>query len=204
MSTRSSTIRTPNTTNMDQFAIWKKKVLSRKDKSNKGTIDKDILPLIKSINKNRRYCTTSSCSGRIVLLVEPKSGLKKDVRFLYETHKSTKTKAIKQALKKLPNESVWFRFEPLILHVGCRTITDAQALLTKAQHFFKHSGIMALNKHPIIEIRGSEFIEAIIAKNKKLIVPDSYLKKLISEANKKHKKNKERINRFTITENISN
>lgn len=182
---------------MDSFDLFKRSVLKRKDKSNKGTIDKDILPLINRINNSKNYCTTSSCSGRIVLLVEPKSGLKKDVRFLYETHKSTKTKAIKQALKKLPNESVWFRFEPLILHVACSSQEAAQRLLSISQRIFKHSGIMTLKNIPILEIRGSEFLEVPIASNGKLIISESYIKILTTEANKKHKKNKERINRFT-------
>lgn len=182
---------------MDSFDTFKLSVLSREDRSNKGSIDEDILLLIQQINKSRNYCTTSSCSGRILLLVEPKSGIKKDVRFLYQTHDPARFGIIKRSLNKLPDESVWFRFEPMILHVACRTINHAQALLTIAQHFFKHSGMIVLNKHPIIEIRGPEFIETIISKSNKLVIPSSYLKLLVKEANRKHKKNKERINRFT-------
>lgn len=182
---------------MDSFTAFKHSILNRKDKSNKGSIDKDIVSLISIINKHPDFCTTSSCSGRIVLLIEPKSGIKKDFSFLYETHETATRKPIKKALKKLPRETIWFRFEPLILHIACSTSESAQHLLTIAQHSFKHSGIMTLNKRPILVIRGSEFLEAPIASNGKLIISEAYLRMLIKEANKKHKKNKERINDFT-------
>ena len=182
---------------MDSFTAFKQSVLNRKDKSNKSSIDKEIIPLIHLINKNNNYCTTSSCSGRIVLFIEPKSGIKKDFRFLYETHEAVKIKALRQALKRLPKETAWFRFEPLILHVACSTTEAAQSLLTTAQRTFKHSDIMTLKKRPILEIRGSEFLEAPIAQAGKLIVSEAYIKTLIREANKKLKKNKERIEKFT-------
>jgi tRNA wybutosine-synthesizing protein 3 len=181
---------------MDSFTVFKRSVLNRKDKSNKGSIDKEIIPLTSLINKNNDYCTTSSCSGRIVLIIEPKSNRKKDFRFLYETHEILKIKKMRKALKKLPTETVWFRFEPLILHVACSTTESAQDLLTQAQRFFKHSGIMTLKKRPILQVRGSEFLETPIAHNGKLTTSESYLKLLIKEANSKLKKNKERIKRF--------
>ena len=50
------------------FEQQKKTVLSKLDKSKKGSIDKGILKLVNTINKNSNYYTTSTCSGRIILL----------------------------------------------------------------------------------------------------------------------------------------
>ena len=76
----------------NEFHIWKKNFLTKKDKSNKGKIDKPILKLIETINKKEDYFTTSSCSGRTTVWIEPKTGIKKDVEFVYETHSKTNIK----------------------------------------------------------------------------------------------------------------
>ncbi|KAG5246736.1 Met-10++ family protein [Salix suchowensis] len=45
---------------------------SKTDKSPKGTLDTHIIPLINTINSHPSYFTTSSCSGRISILSQPK------------------------------------------------------------------------------------------------------------------------------------
>jgi len=50
--------------------------LSRDDFSKKGSVDKKIIPLIDKINSKDEYYTTSSCSGRIMLMADGKT--KKD------------------------------------------------------------------------------------------------------------------------------
>ena len=49
------------------FINEKKVFLSKLDKSNKSSIDKNILNLINLINQKDDYYTTSSCSGRVYL-----------------------------------------------------------------------------------------------------------------------------------------
>ena len=178
----------------DEFHIWKKNFLTKKDKSNKGKIDKPILKLIETINKKEDYFTTSSCSGRTTVWIEPKTGIKKDVEFVYETHSKTNIKNIEKHLNQLPKQTLWFRFEPMILHVSCKTIEDANGLLDTIRQHFKHSGIMAARKKIMLEIRGSEFIEAPIAEKGKLIINRAYLKKLIEEGNKKLRQTHKKIN----------
>ena len=68
------------------FESNKKTILSKIDKSKKGEIDKPIKKLIILINKSKNYYTTSSCSGRIVLLAK-KSGEKKGSKWLFSSHK---------------------------------------------------------------------------------------------------------------------
>lgn len=181
----------------DEFQTWKKNFLSKKDKSNKGAIDRPILKLIETINKKENYFTTSSCSGRTTLWIEPKTGRKKDVEFLYETHSKTTIKRLEKHLKQRPKQLLWFRFEPMILHVSCRTIEDANSLLDAIRQHFKHSGIMAARKKIMLEIRGSEFIETPVAEKGKLLINKVYLKKLIEEANKKLKQTHQKINALT-------
>src|SRR3989338_9025696 len=62
--------------------------LKKLDKSSQGFIDPDILTLLDIINK--KYTTTSSCSGRITIIKGVKKG---EVEWLYKTH--TKASAVK-------------------------------------------------------------------------------------------------------------
>lgn len=178
---------------MDNFLLWKKNFLAKKDKSNKGNIDKKIKSLVDKMNKSDNYFTTSSCSGRIVILIEPERRLKKDMKFLYKSHDHVKFSDLKKALNNLPKKKLWFRFESVILHVSCRNLDDAYLLLEKARRSFKYSGIISLKNKFVVEIRDSGFMETIIADNGKLVVDYDYLKILANEANKKLKITHKRI-----------
>jgi tRNA wybutosine-synthesizing protein 3 len=182
------------------FTMWKQNILTKEDKSIKGHIDKPIKDLLTIINNNQDYCTTSSCSGRIVVRKEPVSGKKHDVEWLFTSHSSVDGSGVKNALVTLPQERLWFRFEPLILHIGCRTVEAAQQLLLVVQPLFKHSGIISSKNKVMVQIRGSSFIEAPIAMNGGMIVDDVYLSHLCDAANWKMHINDMKIS--TLTEEI--
>lgn len=50
------------------FKQWKKQCLNKLDLSKKGNIDEDIKTLVSFLNNSDNYFTTSSCSGRIILI----------------------------------------------------------------------------------------------------------------------------------------
>ena len=82
------------------FKKLKKDFLSKKDKSKAGKIDKDIKKLVDMINSFSNYYTTSSCSGRIILLTIPKSGKKNEVKWLFTSHNKINFNDLKLTLKK--------------------------------------------------------------------------------------------------------
>ncbi|MBW3022576.1 hypothetical protein KY308_00540 [Candidatus Woesearchaeota archaeon] len=176
------------------FDTQKSSQLKRQDFSKKGSVDGPVKNLIKKINKNPNYYTTSSCSGRIIILTDEK---KQNTKWQFVSHNKTSIKELKSALKTIPKQPLWFRFEPMILHIACKTIEDASKITEKAKSAgFKHSGIFSINKRIIAEIRGTDFISSLISKNNKLAVNDSYLKIILEEANKKMKRNLEKIKKF--------
>ena len=178
-----------------QFNKLKSDFLNKKDKSKKGHVDKDIINLVNKINNSKNYYTTSSCSGRIVLLAL--SSGKKGSKWLFKSHSYVNFSQIKKSLTKLPKTDVWLRSEGAIFHIACRNIIDAQQLVNKARSVgFKRSGIQATHKKIIVEIASSEYIYAIIAKNGRLVVDEGYIRVLINEANKKLKANKEKLRKF--------
>ena len=165
--------------------------LRKKDKSRKGCIDKDAVKIVNEINSKKDYYTTSSCSGRIVLL-EMKSRKKNECDWIFAKHGKVEFDEIINALKNKSKikKQIYFKQQPLILHIACRNIDAAKNLLDAARKVFKHSGIISFNnKRVVVEIIGNERIETIIA-DKNFVADENYIKKLVNYANENFLQNK--------------
>lgn len=178
------------------FQESKRKQLSMQDKSDIGRWDKHILKLCEKINKTENYYTTSSCAGRIVLIIadeKKKSGL-----FLFRSHEKITLQKLKKELEKIKiNNLIYFKQEPCILHVACVTLEQAQKLLdTAKQSGWKNSGIMASSGRIVLEMRSTEKLELPIINQGKLLVDDDFLKLLVSEANLRLEKTWEKIQKL--------
>jgi tRNA wybutosine-synthesizing protein 3 len=167
------------------------------DKSRIGLVDPQIAPLIDIINSSKDYYTTSSCAGRILLFKESDSGKKKDSGWLLSSHDKVSFKAISEALEALPEENVWFRMEPPIIHICARDMETADSLLKIANDSgFRRSALLSFKKRIVIEIMIPEKMDAPIAQEGKLIVDTAYLKTLIKYANLRLKKSREKLKKF--------
>jgi tRNA wybutosine-synthesizing protein 3 len=165
------------------FNDGKKKQLSKEDKSNIGEWDPKIIDLCNKINKNTNYYTTSSCSGRVVLLKS--SDEKQPDAFLYRTHDKISFNELKKILEKIKYDGlVEFQQTSSILHVACASLSDAQDLVTKAKLAgWKRSGIMATGKRFMVELHSTENISFPIMNNRVILVDDNYLKLIVEIAN---------------------
>lgn len=179
-----------------KFDEYKYNALSKKDKSNKGSIDKKIEPLINKINSLKNYFTTSSCSGRIILI--KKTDKKVPNIFLLNSHAKISKEKIKDKLKN-KNGIFYLKMEPCALHVTCRRLEDAQTLLNLARNSgWKKSGIISSKKFFICELFSTESICAPITS----ATDESYLNLLVNEANDKLNKTNKKITKLlrSITE----
>ncbi len=187
---------------MDIFNKQKRKYIKElvsglKDKSKKGVLDEEIKELVTTINNHADYYTTSSCSGRILLYSISTERKKNETAWLFVSHNVVTLQEVEKNLENIPNETVFFRFEPLILHVVCVDLNAAQKLLQLCNTAgLKHSGIISLQKRIIIEIIGNDLLDAPIAANGKLLITNDGLAFFVSDANTKMKKNLERIERL--------
>ena len=132
------------------FQNQKKDFLIKKDKSKKGSIDKEIKELVDKINSLENYYTTSSCSGRILIITMPKSGKKQDTKWLFSSHNKISFNGIEKVLNSIKNvkEDVWFRAEPAIMHIAADTLENAVKLLNIARSIgFRRSGIIGIRKN---------------------------------------------------------
>ena len=95
------------------------------------------------------------------------------------------------------NDGYWLRFEPFILHVCCRDIVAAGALMSAARSVFKNVGLQGFDTSKlIVAIWGDEGLDM------PLTGPQGYLFKnqhdwLQSLVNSRHHRNWAKIDRFT-------
>ena len=157
------------------------------DRSKKGSIDKDIIPLISTINSLSNYKTTSSCSGRIVILDSLKNK-KNTSNWLYKTHTKANPKQIYQLQRK---KQVWLLVEPLILHIKCRGKESTKQMLHSVnQCGLKRSGIISLTNW-ILQAESTEKMHVPLYQN-----PVSYVNMVTGIANEKLTQTKTKLKRL--------
>lgn len=181
----------------DLFTQRKKSVLSKLDKSSVGKWDNKIKGLCDKINEDENFYTTSSCSGRIVLMFDQDK--KGEGLFLKVWHDKIILDELKDELNKIRNNKnlVKFKLEPPILHVSCRNLDFASSLLEKAKYFgFKRSGILSLGKNIILELNSTEKLEFPIIKDSKLLVGFDFLGLIVETSNHKLEKGWKKIDKL--------
>ncbi len=181
----------------DRFIQRKNAVLSKVDRSSVGEWDNKIHKLCDKINKTSDFYTTSSCSGRVILMIsKDKKG--KDL-FLKIWHDKVYFDNFKEVLNNLlsKKEIIKFKLEPPILHVVCRDLNKATDILEKAKFLgFKRSSILTFDKNIVVEINSSERFEFPIIKNDKVLVDDEFLKLVLEMSNYKMERGWEKIKRL--------
>lgn len=174
----------------DNFLQRKKTVLSKIDKSSIGGWDAPIKSLCDKINKSDDFYTTSSCSGRIVAMIDQDkkgSGL-----FEFVSHDLVEIGTFLKGLslsKESPGLNLKFKSEPPILHVACRTLEAAESILEKARRVgWKRSGIISLGKNIVVELISTEKIEFPLTTQGRLLVSEDFLGVVLERANNNLKK----------------
>lgn len=178
---------------MDSFQQRKNDVLSKSDKSSIGKWDKKILKLCKKINSLENYYTTSSCSGRILVMQDKE----KKAPNLFEliSHNTIDYENFMKSLpKKFYNLNFKFKQEPLILHIMCKDLESAKKLLKSAQlSGWKRSGIIFAEKRIAVELLSTEKLEFPLVYDGELLVNEKFLKIVLKKANENLKRGWKKI-----------
>lgn len=174
--------------------------LYKPDRSKKGDVDIDAIPVIDAINSKDNYYTTSSCSGRISLFQEALSGRKDHSGWIFVKHDCVTENEILDGMSKISkdsSETVWFRQEAPIFHIACRTNEDAKKILEICRDLgLKHSGIIGQSKRSIVEVIFNDKIDVPIAADGEKFVENKFIKFLIKNANDKFSKNTKLLKKF--------
>ena len=160
-----------------------------KDKSPQGFKDPDIIPLLDILNK--KYTTTSSCSGRITLMDGNKKG---DAKWIFKTHTIANTQEIYEIIQNHTTNILRLFYEPLIIHLKCKNMNEADILLTTLhQNGFKKPAVISV-KTITVEINDTGRMETIVTKNLSI----EYIELIINETNKRLQKTKNNIKKLEL------
>jgi len=180
---------------MPSFEDFKKKAMRKyKEALDKGLVDEDAKPINDIINVNSNFYTTSSCAGRITIDGYNGEETKKEHVWIGKWHRTVEIKEIKERLKEIEKyETVYFRTDPFIFHIGCKDLRGAETLLEKARDIgLKRSGIIETRKRVMVEIIGLDELHVPLKFNGTEIVPLENIETLVNLINKKQEKNIER------------
>ncbi len=172
----------------ESFLQSKNSILLRKDNSFIGEWDKKIIPLCEKINSLENYYTNSSCSGRIILMVDQEK--KGEGLFKFITHEKIKIGELKKEIKKILESkekiNIKLKTEPPIIHITCFDFKDAKELAILSNlSGFKKTGLISFDRKIILEISSGEKIELPIIKEGKLLIEEEFLKIILENSNRK-------------------
>ena len=156
----------------------------------RGEVDEDIIDLLDMINSIPFIYTTSSCSGRIMLIDVPFNQKKDASNRIAKWHRPVDFDSVWRIISSYdPMGTLWFKQESFIVALAVPSIEWASYLIRLARLFgFKESGIRSINlnaKHVFLDISGTEKLHVPISLSTKgLIITREYGEFLVEIANK--------------------
>ena len=178
-------------------------VLSKSDKSFKASIDEPILELVDAVNASSNFFTTSSCSGRIMLINEGDCVKRKNgASFKFVSHDIVSLEKASDLLELCTSASgnVFLKLEPLILHIESRTLDLGIRLLhlLKRENQFKHTCIVsATNEKYIVCVKAMVKLEIPLVYDSVSIVDLQLLRQYLEIANTRMAENFDAIKNLT-------
>ena len=163
---------------------------------NENKVDHEILETLKLINSKKKYYTTSSCAGRIVLIWMPELGDKKGSVFLGKWHRKIKYEELTESLRFRDSGVVFLISQSPIIHVASYDLKSAIEIRDLAFSCgFKNSGIKSISNKIIVEILSTERIDVPLGE-RELLVNEEYLRFLVKYANKALEKSRKKLEKL--------
>lgn len=189
---------------VDVFDKQKKSCLEGLDLSRKGSIDAPLEGLVDFINTHNDMFTLSSCSGRIVILRESHSSdkiRKAGCEWIQVSHAELDPSEGFDALMKRTAGPgcVVLKFEPFVLHVQCRNMTEAQKVHRAAlESGFRNSGLSVSRAGKVVSaVRSTHGLEVPLTDDDGSdLVTKEYVEFVVRKSNSKLIENLERIRKF--------
>ena len=158
-------------------------------------IDRWIKPITDTVNRSEAFITLSSCAGRIAVMDMPEFGDKKEAVFLGKWHDPPPFREVVSAIM-LGKREVWFMMNAPIIHVACRSLSDALRLLDVTKKAgFRRAGIISGKKN-VVEISGQERIEFLVAKSGEVLASEEIMLENFRESIDKLEKSRKRFRVF--------
>ncbi len=174
-----------------EFSQYKSKAMQKLESAlSEGLVDEGVISVLNSFNSHPDIFTTSSCAGRIQLIVLPDIGRKDSVELRKKWHRPVEFQEVKDAITNLdvpPNSIVILQGQSPIFHVSCRTMELAQKFrgIVHSQGW-KYSSLITGNEDKwVVEVLSANRIDNLLFRNGVIDPPDDErLKFMIEESNK--------------------
>ena len=162
-----------------------------------GKVDEQMQGLCKFVASTKRFYTSSCCSGRILLL-EKQGSRKIDTFFHRKWHREITFGELLEGFNEMTKGEVWLKVDPFILHIGAKTLEDANIVLAAMKKAgVKRGGIIVAEPEKfLIEFQGTETMSAPVKKGAKKLAGEEYLMELLSYANDLVSKNYRRLEKL--------
>jgi len=186
---------------MARFEVAKARALARLQRSG---ADEGIAGILQKINARADYYTTSSCSGRIALILLPEIGAKREARFIGKWHRPVVSGEVLAVMVDAPfaEGELWLLAQPPIIHVACRSVAKAEALLRLALDAgFKYSGMKGIARATgiaVVEIFSTERMDVPVASRDAVLVDEAYMGFIVTKANFLLHRGTEKLKRFEL------
>ena len=152
----------------------------------KDEVDKDIISLLDFLNSTQKYYTTSSCSGRIVVMQIPQIGDKRNAKFLGKWHRYVKDEEVFNAIFQYHEGYLFLLVQSAIIHVVAEDMKSAKSIMKIAlESGFKYTTIKNIDSTGVlVEILSTENLHIPLGENGVLQVSRENIKFFVKMANR--------------------
>ena len=174
-----------------EFSQYKSNAMKKLEYAlSEGLVDEGVISVIKSFNSHPDIFTTSSCAGRIQLIILPDIGRKDSVQRRKTWHREVTTDDVEGAISEfdIPDNSiVILQAQSPIFHLSCRTMELAIKLrgIVHSQGWKYSSLITGNDEKWNVEILSANRIDNLLFRKGVISPPDKdRLGFIIEESNK--------------------
>ena len=174
-----------------EFSQYKSNAMKKLEYAlSEGLVDEGVISVINSFNSHPDIFTTSSCAGRIQLIILPDIGLKDSVQRRKTWHREVTTDDVEGAISEfdIPDNSiVILQAQSPIFHLSCRTMELAIKLrgIVHSQGWKYSSLITGNDEKWNVEILSANRIDNLLFRKGVISPPDKdRLGFIIEESNK--------------------
>jgi|TARA_B110000438_G_scaffold45732_1_gene45857 tRNA wybutosine-synthesizing protein 3 len=174
-----------------EFSQYKANAMKKLEYAlSEGLVDEGVISVLNSFNSHPDIFTTSSCAGRLQLIVLPDIGRKDSVELRKTWHRPVEFQEVKDAITNLEipaNSIVILQGQSPIFHISCRTMELAQKFRGRVHgQGWKYSSLLTGNDDKwVVEILSANRIDNLLFREGLIDPPDDdRLKFIIEESNK--------------------
>ena len=184
--------------NVDLWRKWREEAYARfRSDIEIGYADADIVDLIECVFQTDNYFTTSSCSGRIVVLDAMYPWLRNEAYIVLKKHTTIEVNEVASLISsQRPLNRYWLISSGPIIHFVARSLEAAIELIKNVRPMgFKHSGIISLNPAGVVvELVSGTWTSFLLMDSNGFVIEPSALPRIVAIANEILLEGKRRLN----------